>query len=140
MCVSRSVSAAALCLCQRLRVSCGSKRMGRSRGRSVTSSSGLQGSTTSQRAKPRSVRLDMVYCRHTVTLLRQMKMGSRNVRWGYENQIHTVCFMVFPVLSLITLNATKNAHAFFLPEICFACGLFLASPSSKVIFRHIFQS
>lgn len=67
---------AARCLCLRLRVSCGSKRMGRNRGRSATSSSGLQGSTTSQRAKPRSVRLDMVYHRHTVALL-QNKDGEQ---------------------------------------------------------------
>lgn len=50
----RNVSAAVRCPSLRLRESCGSKRTERSRGRSVTSSSGLRGSITSRRAKLRS--------------------------------------------------------------------------------------
>lgn len=88
VCVSaRSVSAAARCLCRRSRVSCGWRRMGRSRGRSVTSSSGLQESTMSPKAKPRSVRLKQT---SHGTQNDKMKMQKRNVGQGYENQIHQV--------------------------------------------------
>lgn len=62
----------------------------------------------------------------------RMKRGSRHVGRVMRTRFtHTLCFMVFPVLSLIALNATENA---FLPEISF--GLFLALPSC----RHILQS
>lgn len=49
----------------------------------------------SQKAKPRSVRLEMVHCRHKLTLLKNNEDG--NIDQGYENQIHTVCSVVFPV-------------------------------------------
>lgn len=52
----RSASVAGRCPCRRSRASCGWRRTARSRGRNVTSSSEPPGSTTSPKAKPRSVK------------------------------------------------------------------------------------
>lgn len=117
----RSVSAAAWCLCQRSRVFCGWRRMGRSRGRSVTSSSGLQESTMSPKAKPRSVRLKQTIHGTLTKWRRRRETWVRVMRTRFIKSIGISC-----------LNTTEMPHAsFFLTT----CALFLTPSSSKVMFR-----
>lgn len=126
VCVSaRSVSAAARCLCRRSRVSCGWRRMGRSRGRSVTSSSGLQESTMSPKAKPRSVRLQQT-SHGTLT-----KWRCRRETW-----VRVMRTRFIKSIGISCLN-TEMPHASFLltrEGLLCTCALFLTPSSSKVSF------
>lgn len=88
----------------------------------------------SQKAKPRSVRLEMVNCRHTVTLLKNNEDGY--VDWGYENQIHYFHCGI-SCLSSDHFELLKEHRHICWKNFCMHCAIF---NTSSVILSFFLQS